>query len=185
MYSQKYFFLWLSKVFRAVGRSDNLRGQVSSTYILKILGCPAPLASVLKHRGGESWSPTDPLRRLLHNYSCIHGAHLQCKSCNPCIPIFAEPYIYWEVCSTNFLSERSRNKVLMSIGLFSTYLQWLICVISHFPKNNTDCTISAMILSTDYWHTKAKSLIFAGPNSNPNPKQILIWDVDIKANRFL
>ena len=32
--------------------------------------------------------------------------------------------------------------------------------------------------TTDYEHTKAKSLIFCGPNSNPNPKKIFgigIW----------
>ena len=36
------------------------------------------------------------------------------------------------------------------------------------------------ICSTDYGHTKAKSLILCGSNSNPN-SQINIWDVDIKA----
>ena len=37
-----------------------------------------------------------------------------------------------------------------------------------------------MPYDTDYQHTKAKSLILCGPNSNPKPK-LYIWDVDIKA----
>ena len=39
-----------------------------------------------------------------------------------------------------------------------------------------------MLLLTDYEHTMAKSLILCGPNSNsnPNPKYLNIWDVDIK-----
>jgi hypothetical protein len=38
----------------------------------------------------------------------------------------------------------------------------------------------SMSLYTDYGHTKAKSLIICGPNSNLNLKSILIWDVAIK-----
>ena len=41
------------------------------------------------------------------------------------------------------------------------------------------------LLATDYGQTKAKSLILWGPNSNPNPTQINVWDVEIKAYFFV
>ena len=41
-----------------------------------------------------------------------------------------------------------------------------------------------MLLLTDYEHTMAKSLILCGPNSNPNPKYLFIWDLDIKGSPY-
>ena len=69
------------------------------------------------------------------------------------------------------------NAVRSHTGSFTCFSACSLCSIAlplpeHYNLPLDRCT--------DYGHTKAKSLILCGPNSNPNPL-INIWDVGIKA----